>query len=63
MNALRLVDGVETALFSQRTGLELERLKHYCQEAIEKNFIVIDERIRTTPLGFRYLNSVLEMLL
>lgn len=63
MNALRLVNGVEAAQFSHRTGISLEVLKKHCQPMIDKKLLLIDERIRTTDLGFRYLNSVLESLL
>ncbi len=60
MNALRLPDGVETALFEKHTGLSLD-----CLQAplltLQRQGLIADtsEKLQTTPLGFRFLNSVL----
>jgi len=63
MNALRLPDGVETELFTQRTGLSRAILNAACAH-IDKDLLLIDDaRIKTTAMGFRFLNSVLEKLL
>lgn len=63
MNALRLPEGVDTALFEQRTGLTLAQLEAACA-AIDRELLTIDDqRIRTTALGFRFLNDVLGKLL
>jgi oxygen-independent coproporphyrinogen-3 oxidase len=63
MNALRLPEGVETELFSQRTGLSRQILENACAH-IDKDLLTIDDaRIKTTAMGFRFLNSVLEKLL
>jgi oxygen-independent coproporphyrinogen-3 oxidase len=63
MNALRLPEGVETELFTQRTGLSRQILENVCAH-IDKDLLTIDDaRIRTTEMGFRFLNSVLEKLL
>ncbi len=63
MNALRLPGGVDTALFEQRTGLTLAQLEAACA-SIDSELLSIDEaRIRTTALGFRFLNDVLGKLL
>ncbi|WP_317931415.1 radical SAM family heme chaperone HemW [Halioxenophilus sp. WMMB6] len=58
MNALRLVDGVELALVAERTGQPfpgplLKRLQS--QGLLQLG----DERLVATPLGFRFLNSLL----
>jgi putative oxygen-independent coproporphyrinogen III oxidase len=63
MNALRLPEGVETDLFTQRTGLSRQILNAACAH-IDKDLLLIDDtRIKTTAMGFRFLNSVLEKLL
>jgi putative oxygen-independent coproporphyrinogen III oxidase len=63
MNSLRLVDGTPSDEFTPRTGLTLEQLKQACQPLLERKLMTIDQRICTTELGFRYLNSALELLL
>ena len=60
MNALRMVNGFEKPLFEARTHLPLSSiqttLNHLCQKKlITQN----NERIRTTALGFRFLNTAL----
>ena len=63
MNALRLPAGVETELFTQRTGLPRQVLDDACAH-IDNDLLVIDDtRIKTTEMGFRFLNSVLEKLI
>lgn len=63
MNALRLPAGVETSLFMHSTGLTRAELDAACAH-IDKDLLIIDDaRIRTSALGFRFLNSVLEKLL
>lgn len=63
MNALRLPEGVETGLFEQRTGLNLQVLETACSGIDSELLTISSERIQTTPLGFRFLNDVLEKLL
>lgn len=63
MNGLRLVEGTSAANFEQTTGNNLERLKTFCQPMLSRDLIKIDENIVATPLGFRYLNSALELLI
>ncbi len=63
MNALRLPEGVATSLFTQTTGLTRLDLDAACAH-IDKELISIDDAgIKTTAMGFRFLNSVLEKLL
>ncbi|WP_439133150.1 radical SAM family heme chaperone HemW [Pseudomaricurvus sp.] len=60
MNALRLVDGVDSTLFSERTGLSLQSLGEQLQDLGQRGLIQQDEqRLSTTALGQRYLNQVL----
>ncbi len=61
MNALRLIQGVPLSLFFQRTGLEFSRIEKVWQRLTEKKFVeMVDGSIRATPLGYRYLNKVLQ---
>lgn len=63
MNGLRLTEGVSVESFAAYTGCDESELRERCKSLLEKKLMVIDERIRTTPLGFRYLNTVLEEIL
>ncbi|MBU2954665.1 radical SAM family heme chaperone HemW [Marinobacter sp. F3R08] len=62
MNALRLSEGVEESLFSQRTGLPLTTVG--VQLAVLRNEKLLEmDRLKATHLGQRYLNSLLERFL
>lgn len=64
LNALRLKDGVDTATFSERTGLPLSVISKGLHEASKKG--LLDEnpsKLRPTDLGLRYLNNLQEMFL
>jgi putative oxygen-independent coproporphyrinogen III oxidase len=64
MNALRLTEGFPTALFLERTGQPLSRIRGPLQQAEEKGLIYRDLRqIRATALGSRYLNELLVLFL
>ena len=64
MNALRLIDGVDSPLFSQRTGLPLAQLQPQWQQLQAQTLMVSDNRrLQTTPTGQRFLNTVLEAFL
>ena len=57
MNALRLLDGVDAALFEQRTGMPLATLQPTWQ-ALQKRQLLREDRFATTELGLRFLNDV-----
>lgn len=59
MNALRLPDGVPTALFEQRTQLSINSVLPQLQQLQAEGLVSIDDYIRPTALGFRFLNTVL----
>ena len=64
MNALRLVDGFEIALFQQRTGLPIFVLDKQLKTAKNKGLIEITTtHIKPTPLGQRFLNELLQLFL
>lgn len=59
MNVLRLTDGVEKNLFTERTGLKWECVAATWKALVEKE-LVHKNRIQTTAHGFLFLNKVLE---
>lgn len=62
MNALRLREGVEESLFSQRTGLPIEILADKLA-GLRRDQLLHPHRLQATALGFRHLNSLLERCL
>ena len=61
LNALRLVDGVPTSLFAERTGLSLATLGGALQRAVARGLLDPDPaRLRATELGMRFLNDLQE---
>ena len=64
LNALRLVDGFDVALFSERTGLSISRVDTQLAEMERKGLLERDwKRIRPTERGRRFLNDLLEAFL
>lgn len=61
LNALRLREGVEIALFQRSTGLAPESL-HKTWRRLQAQGLMVegDERLQTTELGWRFLNTVIE---
>ncbi len=57
LNALRLRDGVPNALFQARTGLRPEHIAEPLARLRERGLVRTD-RLATTPLGYRFLDSV-----
>jgi oxygen-independent coproporphyrinogen-3 oxidase len=63
MNALRLVDGVSTALLTERTGLTTSRIDAGVAEARRRGWLLADtDRLCTTPAGLQSLNRLLTLL-
>jgi putative oxygen-independent coproporphyrinogen III oxidase len=61
MNALRLRNGVPLKLLSERTGKAHEAISGTLESLEARGLMVNDgERLETTPLGYRYLDSVVE---
>jgi oxygen-independent coproporphyrinogen-3 oxidase len=61
MNALRLNEGAPAKYFAGRTGLSLDALEPQWQALTQKGLVEIAQgNLRTTDLGRRFLNSVLE---
>ena len=64
MNALRLTQGVDAELFSQRTGLALEQLTAARREAEQKGLLQVETtRLVATPRGQLFLNDLLQYFL
>jgi len=62
LNALRLVDGVPTPQFQERTGLDLAQINGMLEKALAKGLLDEDPRtIKPSSLGLQYLND-LQML-
>ncbi|MBP9960817.1 MAG: radical SAM family heme chaperone HemW [Pseudomonas sp.] len=64
MNALRLTQGVDAELFSQRTGLPMEQLAAARREAEQKGLLQVEPtRLVATPRGQLFLNDLLQYFL
>lgn len=64
LNGLRLINGVPTHQFTERTGLPLHRISKAIDEAIRKGLLDEDPmRLKATALGMRYLNGLQELFL
>ena len=60
MNALRLSEGVDSTLFSERTSVGLGAITEQLIALRDRGLMVEDpHRLRTTELGFRFLNDVI----
>jgi len=64
MNALRLAEGFEAALFAERTGVPINAVEQALQAAVERGLITRDHlRIAPTRRGQRFLNDLLQLFL
>ena len=64
LNALRLTDGVDSALFPSRTGLDLSTLAPIAEKARKMGLLDTDpSRLAPTQQGRLFLNNLLEMFL
>ncbi len=64
MNALRLVAGVPTGLFNQRTGLSLATLRSLLNQARQQELLEWNEDwLRPTEWGRRFLNDLLQLFM
>lgn len=59
LNTLRLINGVDQNLFESRTFLPLSTISKNLKISREQGLIELN-KLAATPLGLRYLNSVLE---
>jgi putative oxygen-independent coproporphyrinogen III oxidase len=64
LNALRLTDGVPSALFAERTGFALAGIAPAIDAATRKGLLEPDPMLlRPTPLGRRFLNDLVGLFL
>ena len=64
MNALRLNEGVDAVLFTERTSLPLLAIRRELEEAEQRGLLSRDlQRIAPTQQGQRFLNDLLEIFL
>ena len=64
LNALRLVNGFSPRLFTERTGCDLPKHTPSWTKAVTDGLLVIEtDRVCTTPLGRRFLDTLLSSLL
>ncbi len=64
MNALRLADGVEVAMFAERTGMNVTAIEAQLTRAEHLGLLDRDHaRIRPTAKGRRFLNDLLQVFL
>lgn len=64
LNALRLVEGFDTELFTQRTGLALNVVTQGLQAAEQRGLITWDpQRVCPTPQGRDFLNDLIQLFL
>jgi len=64
MNALRLNDGFDAALFQERTGLPLLSIRRELEEAGRRGLLWRDaKKIAPTESGRRFLNDLLQIFL
>jgi oxygen-independent coproporphyrinogen-3 oxidase len=64
MNALRLNEGFESALFQERTSLPLLNIRHELQAAEERGLLFYDhKKIAPTEQGRKFLNDLLQIFL
>ncbi|MEX8519598.1 MAG: radical SAM family heme chaperone HemW [Leptothrix sp. (in: b-proteobacteria)] len=64
LNALRLKDGFELALFAERTGMPLSAIRAKLHEAQQKGLVAQDlERVTPTARGFDFLSDLQELFL
>ena len=64
LNALRLSEGVPSAMFAERTGLPIGIAASAIEEATRKGLLEPDPSIlRPTPLGRRFLNDLQSLFL
>jgi oxygen-independent coproporphyrinogen-3 oxidase len=64
LNALRLVEGVPSSLFAERTGYPLSLVAPALEVATKKGLLEADPTLlRPTALGRRFLNDLQELFL
>ncbi len=64
LNALRLRDGFELPLFSERTGLPLSAIDATLEQAQQRGLLQVDaQRVRASERGFDFLSDLQSLFL
>ena len=64
LNALRLREGFELALFTERTGLPLSAIEAAMTQAEQKGWLArLGTQVRPTELGFDFLSDLQALFL
>ncbi|PWV61756.1 radical SAM family heme chaperone HemW [Plasticicumulans acidivorans] len=64
LNALRLIDGVPAALFSERSGLPFETLAPALEQARRQQLMLdTHTRLQASPRGLQFLNDLLQLFI
>lgn len=64
MNGLRLIDGVPSRLFEERTGITIESIETKLSKLVGDNLLEsYTESLRATRVGQRFLNNVLSVFM
>jgi len=64
MNALRLQQGFDTGLLSQRTGIAFNTLEKGLQAAQQQGLLELQhDQLKTSQRGQFFLNEILELFL
>ncbi len=61
MNGLRLREGLPASYFSERTGLSVSTIEQQVKKLQSQGLLEVDnQQFRATPLGYQFLNSLLQ---
>lgn len=64
MNGLRLIEGVPSRLFEERTGIKIESIETKLSKLVADNLLENQtESLRATRMGQRFLNNVLSVFM
>lgn len=64
LNSLRLTEGFSIDTFIAATGVEWQFIEAEIMQLVEKQWLIIENsHVKTTPLGYRFLDEVVEKFL
>lgn len=65
LNALRLIQGIQSKIYVERTGLDLLHIQNICHDAVKKKLLHADylHKLQATNHGINYLNDLLLLFL
>ena len=64
LNSLRLAEGFSVDTFLAATGVEWQSIEAEIMQLVEKQWLIVENsQVKTTPLGYRFLDEVVEKFL